>query len=71
VKLYNPDLSNDEVNKILYRMYDLRATQALQISPLFISYSHGDGVFVDKVGNSLTEEGIRYWRDVHDMNLDE
>lgn len=66
VKLYNPDLSNDEVNKILYRIYDLRATQALQISPLFISYSHGDGGFVDKIGQSLAKKGVRYWRDVHD-----
>jgi uncharacterized protein YjbI with pentapeptide repeats len=66
-KLYNPDLSNDEVNKILYKMYDLRATQALQISPLFVSYSHADSEFVDKIGNSLNKEGVRYWRDVHDL----
>jgi len=67
VKLYNPTLSNDEVNKILYRIYDLRATQALQISPLFVSYSHSDTEFVDKVGNNLTKKGIRYWRDIHEM----
>ena len=67
VKLYNPDLSNDEVTKILYRMYDLRATQALQVSPLFVSYSHADREFVDKIGNHLTKKGIRYWRDIHDM----
>lgn len=41
-RLYNPDLSNEQINNIQYKMYDLRATQALQISPLFISYSHGD-----------------------------
>jgi uncharacterized protein YjbI with pentapeptide repeats len=67
VKLYNPDLSNEEINNIQYRMYDLRATQALQISPLFVSYSHADSEFVDKLGESLTEKGIRYWRDIHDM----
>ena len=66
-KLYNPDLSNEEVNKILYRMYDLRATQALQISPLFISYSHGDSTFVDKLESQLNKKGIRFWRDVHDL----
>jgi len=48
-------------------MYDLRAGQALQISPLFISYSHADSVFVDKVGSSLTQKGVRHWRDIHDM----
>lgn len=66
-KLSNPDLSNEEINKILYRMYDLRATQALQISPLFISYSHGDGPFVDKLEKHLNNKGIRFWRDIHDM----
>jgi uncharacterized protein YjbI with pentapeptide repeats len=67
VKLYNPDLSNEEINNIQYRVYDLRATQALQISPLFLSYSHADSEFVDKVGESLNEKGVRYWRDIHDM----
>jgi uncharacterized protein YjbI with pentapeptide repeats len=67
VKLYNPDLSNDEVNQILYNMYGLRATQALQISPVFVSYSHADHKFVDRIGESFTEKGIRYWRDTHQM----
>jgi len=49
VKLYNPNLSNEDVNRILYKIYDLRATQALQISPLFISYNHADSKFVDKL----------------------
>jgi len=66
VKLYDPDLSNDDVNKILYKMYDLRASQAIQISPLFISYSHADSSFVDKVEVHLDGKGIRFWRDVHD-----
>jgi hypothetical protein len=60
-------MNNEEVNNIQYRMYDLRATQALQISPLFVSYSHADSGFVDRVGESLTKKGIRYWRDIHDM----
>src|SRR5688572_5941948 len=35
VRLYNPDLSNEEISNIQYKMYELRATQSLQISPLF------------------------------------
>jgi hypothetical protein len=65
--LYNPDLGNEERNKVLYRIYDIQARQAIQISPLFVSYSHGDTEFVDKLGNHLTEKGIRYWRDTHEM----
>lgn len=66
-KLYKPDLSNEEITKIQYRVYDLRATQSIQISPLFISYSHGDKPFVDKIDSALTQKGIRFWRDIHDM----
>jgi uncharacterized protein YjbI with pentapeptide repeats len=66
-KLYDPGLSNQEINDIQYKVYDLRATRAFQISPLFISYSHADTRFVDKIGDCLTQKGIRYWRDKHEM----
>ena len=66
-KLSNPDLSNEQTNKILYRMHELRANQAIQLSPLFISYSHGDSTFVDKLETNLNAKGIRFWRDVHDL----
>jgi hypothetical protein len=46
---------------------NLRANQAVQISPLFISYSHADSMFVEKLENHLNNKGIRFWRDVHDM----
>jgi len=67
VKLYNPDLSNEERNKVLYRIYDLQVRQAIQVSHLFISYSHADSTFVDKLGKYLQDQGIRYWRDTHEM----
>jgi uncharacterized protein YjbI with pentapeptide repeats len=66
-KLANPDITNEEIVRIQYRIYDLRATQAIQISPLFISYSHADRLFVDKVDSYLSDKGIRFWRDIHDM----
>jgi uncharacterized protein YjbI with pentapeptide repeats len=65
-KLYRPGLSSKETDDILYRIHDLRVGQALQINPLFISYSHKDSAFVDKVENHLDEKGIRFWRDIHD-----
>lgn len=68
-KLYNPDLSNQEIDEILYRMHDLRASQALQISPLFISYSHADSEFVDAIEEQLNDKGIRFWRDIHKMKV--
>ena len=59
-KLYNPELINHEIDEILYKIHDLRATQPLQISPLFISYSHADSPFVDKIEEKLNEKGIRF-----------
>jgi len=65
-KLSNPDLGTEGINKMLHKIQELRAAQALQISPLFISYSHANSLFVDKIGSRLAEKGIRYWRDVHE-----
>ena len=65
-KLSNPDLSNEQTNKILYRMHELRANQAIQLSPLFISYSHADTTFVNKFDSHLIKKCVRFWRDVHD-----
>jgi hypothetical protein len=67
VKLYDPDLSNETITQIQHRIYNQRADQALQISPVFISYSHSDSKFVDKVESQLNKKGIRFWRDIHDM----
>jgi uncharacterized protein YjbI with pentapeptide repeats len=67
VKLHNPDLTHDEITNIQYRIYELRATRAFQISRLFISYSHTDSVFVNKLDHSLRNNHIQFWRDVHDM----
>ena len=66
-KLLQPGLSNAEINDIIYRVYDLRAHQAIQISPLFISYSHTNTLFVDALEKKLIARGVRFWRDIHDM----
>jgi uncharacterized protein YjbI with pentapeptide repeats len=66
-RLSDPDLSNEEVNNIQYKIYNLRANQAIQVSPLFISYSHGDTEFVDTLEKPLNAMGIRFWRDIHDL----
>jgi uncharacterized protein YjbI with pentapeptide repeats len=64
-KLYRADLSNKELIDILYRIHDLRAQQSIQVGPLFISYSHTDGAFVNHLEGYLMESGILFWRDVH------
>jgi TIR domain/Pentapeptide repeats (8 copies) len=66
-KLHNPDLSNEEFIDIQNRVFVLRNRYAIQISPLFISYSHADGDFVNKLDKQLNAKGIRFWRDIHDL----
>ena len=65
-KLYNPDLSYEEIIDIQNRIFDLRNRQAIQISNIYISYSHADSRFVDKVERALNKKGVRFWRDIHD-----
>lgn len=60
-----PDLTNEQISNIVYRMHDIRATQDIQINPLFISYSHTDTALVDTLGSMLTDKGVRYRRDIH------
>ena len=63
-KLHRPDLPNDELGDIIYRIHDLRARQAIQINPLFISSSHTDARFVVQLERYFVEDGILFWRDV-------
>jgi hypothetical protein len=38
-KLYEPNLSSEEITNIQYKVFSLRAKRPFQISPVFISYS--------------------------------
>jgi hypothetical protein len=65
-KLYQPGLSETGVYDILYRIYTLRKNWAIQINPVFISYSQKDEAFVDGMEKQLDKRSIRFWRDIHD-----
>jgi hypothetical protein len=45
---------------------DVRAGSTIQLSPIFISYSHMDSEFVDMIGMNLDSHSIRFWRDTTD-----
>ncbi|RLD05013.1 MAG: hypothetical protein DRI32_04725 [Chloroflexi bacterium] len=64
-KLANPELTAQEVSEITHKIFELKDTRPIQISPLFISYSHANMSFVEKLEAKLIEKGIRFWRDVH------
>jgi uncharacterized protein YjbI with pentapeptide repeats len=66
-RLYSRNLGPDEAVDLATRLYDARVRCAVQISPVFISYSHRDSQFVDLLQRHLDGHGIRSWRDVHDL----
>lgn len=66
-RLYHPGLNREQIDQILYGISSLRAGAAIQISPLFISYSHADTGFVDALDAEFTARGIRFWRDIHQI----
>lgn len=45
---------------------NLRTEEPVQEPALFISYSHADAAFVDRLGIALNDKDIRFWRDIHD-----
>ncbi|HVR38973.1 MAG TPA: toll/interleukin-1 receptor domain-containing protein [Thermoanaerobaculia bacterium] len=66
-KLYREDLTLDQITEITYRIHELRGTRPIQLNPVFISYAHKDGAFVDELEKRLNNAGIRFWRDIHDL----
>jgi hypothetical protein len=51
------------------REFQFRKDQPIQTRPMFISYSHADTDFVDKLELALCHAGIDAWRDVHDATV--
>ena len=66
-KLWNPDLAEDERTAITYEILRIQGERAIQVNPLFVSYSHADAPFLENLKPHFDQRGIRYWRDVHDM----
>lgn len=64
-RLFKAELSNEQITDIQYKVHSLRISQAIQIKPLFISYSHSDKAFVDHIEKHLNQKGVRFWRDIH------
>ncbi len=66
-KLWNPDLTRDEITDITYDVVNLKALSPIVLHHVFISYSHADTTFVEKLEAGLDKKRIRYWREVHDL----
>lgn len=66
-RLYAPGLSAAKIVDIQQRIFDLRAKKLIQFHSAFISYSHADKAFAIRLHDALQREGIRCWRDEHQM----
>lgn len=66
-KLWDPDLSADELTTLLYRIHNLKTSAPIQKRYVFISYSHHDAPFVEQLEQRFDKLGIRFWRDKHDL----
>lgn len=66
-KLYDPDITPDEIQDISHRAAVARLARPIQTRPVFVSYSHRDAAAVDAIEAQLQGVGIRVWRDIHDV----
>ena len=66
-RLYDPDLTASEINDIQYKIFDARTSGPLILGGVFISYSHADAEFVDKVRGKLEDKGVSVWLDKHEL----
>lgn len=66
-KLHDPDLTCNQISELLStKVFDARTKGPLFIGGVFISYSHLDSAFADKLRNRLIEQGAPVWMDRHD-----
>ena len=66
-RLYDPDLTPEEINDIQYKIFEARTSGPLVLGGVFISYSHADAGFVDKVRGKLVDKGVSVWLDRHEL----
>lgn len=66
-RLHDPELSQEQIVDITYKITELRAQAPLQIGSIFISYNETDSAFVDALEMRLDKAGIRTWRDNRDL----
>ena len=65
--LYRPELTPAGLSELQYQIFDAWTKGRSMINGCFVSYSHSDANFVDKLRDRLYTEGVNVWLDRHDM----
>lgn len=68
-KLHNPDLSQDQIIDITYKLAELLTGGAIQYYSCFISYAHQDESFAGQLHDHLQDKGVRCWFAPEDMKI--
>jgi hypothetical protein len=66
-RFYDPALTPPQFSDLQYQVFDAWTKGRSMISGCFISYSHADANFVNKLRDRLIAEGVNVWLDRHDM----
>jgi hypothetical protein len=66
-RLFDEALTETASIELMYDLFMARDTKPVRTTGVFISYSHRDSAFVDALENRLRCEGVRCWRDSHEM----
>ena len=65
-RIYDPDLPASDILNLTTEAFRQRTEGPIFIGGVFISYSHDDADFADKVYNRLSKTGANAWLDRHD-----
>jgi len=59
-KLHDPDLTSGQIIDLTYEIARIKAESPVNVNPIFISYSHENGDFVDALEPRFNKKRIRY-----------
>ncbi|MCH8046689.1 MAG: toll/interleukin-1 receptor domain-containing protein [Planctomycetes bacterium] len=65
-RMYDPAITPPQFIELQYKALDERMTGPLYLGGVFISYSHDDSKFADKMYTRLEDDGANVWLDRHD-----
>ena len=68
-KLTKNSLSASQVTNISYRIIELRSDPAIQFHSCFISYSHKNKSFAQRLHDDLQKNGVRCWFAPEDLKI--
>lgn len=68
-KLFDPTLSAWDISEVVStELFDSRTEGPIFMGGVFLSYSHADATFVERLYEKIKSDGISVWLDTHNLN---